>query len=88
MSITGQFDRRSSADVKWLVHDLLEGEHDNIPSQRGLGKLAWPPVDAGSYSFEPTPVHIVSYRRTREPLGLEPGAIRQEALRQAQKQAV
>jgi hypothetical protein len=33
MSIPRQFDRCSSADVKWLVHDLLEGEHNNIPSQ-------------------------------------------------------
>jgi Transcriptional regulator, AbiEi antitoxin, Type IV TA system len=40
MSIPGQFDRRSSADVKWLVHDLLEREHDNIPPQRCFGELA------------------------------------------------
>jgi hypothetical protein len=88
MGIPRQFDRRPTAYVKWLVHDLLEGKHDNIPPQRGLGELTWPPVDAGTYSFEPTPVHIVSYRGTRDPLGLEPGAIRQEALRQAEEQAV
>ena len=88
MSIPRQLNRRSSADVKWLVHDLLEGEHDNIPPQRGFAELARAAIDAGSYSFEPTPVHIVSYRRASEPLGLEPSAIRQEALRQAQQQAV
>ena len=63
MSIARQFDRRSSADMKGLVHNLLEGQHNNIPSQRGLGKLAWPPVNAVTYSFEPTlwQTHKVSY---------------------------
>jgi hypothetical protein len=61
MSIARQFDRRSSADVNWFVHDLLEGEHNSIPSQWGLGELAWPPVNAGAYSFEPAPIHIVPY---------------------------
>jgi hypothetical protein len=80
MSISRQFDRRPTTYMKWLVHDLLKGEHDDIPPHRSLGQLTGAPVDAGAYSFEPTPVHIVSYRRTRETLGLEPGAIRQEAL--------
>jgi hypothetical protein len=88
MSIPRELHRRPTTYMKWLVHDLLEREHDNIPPQRCFGELAGAPVYAGSYSFEPTPVHIVSYRRTSEPLDLKPGAIRQEAFWQAEKQAV
>jgi hypothetical protein len=83
MSISRQLDRRPTTDMKWLVHDLLKGEHNDIPPQRSLGQLTGAAIDVRAYSFEPTPVHIVSYRRTGETLGLEPSTIRQEAFRQA-----
>ena len=31
VSVASQLDRGPTAYMKWLAHDLLEGEHDNIP---------------------------------------------------------
>src|ERR1700678_2178490 len=70
MSISRQLDRRPTTYMKWLVHDLLKGEHDDIPPQRSPGQLTGAPVDAGTYSFEPTPVHIVIVSMNGRDLGL------------------
>jgi hypothetical protein len=74
--------------MKGFVHHLLKGKDNDIPTERVIGHLPGTPINPGGYPFEPPPVHVVPYRRTREALRLKPGAVCQEAFWQGKEEPV